>query len=54
MHYADQVGLKNVYDKICELRDRYGEDYWKPAPLLKQLAEAGSTFAEWDKNRSAG
>lgn len=47
MHYADQVGLKNVYDKICEFRDLYGEQYWKPAPLLKQLAEEGSTFAEW-------
>jgi 3-hydroxyacyl-CoA dehydrogenase len=47
MFYADQVGLKNVYDKICEFRDRYGEDYWKPAPLLKELAEKDSSFAEW-------
>lgn len=47
MFYADQVGLKNVYDKICEFRDRYGEDYWKPAPLLKELAEKNSSFAEW-------
>jgi 3-hydroxyacyl-CoA dehydrogenase len=51
MHYADNIGLKQVYDKICEFRDLYGEDYWKPAPLLKQLAEAGSTFAEWDRQR---
>ena len=48
MHYADSVGLKNVYDKICEFRDRYGEEYWKPAPLLKQLAEEGKSFAQWD------
>ena len=27
MHYADQVGLKNVYDKICEFRERDGEMY---------------------------
>ncbi len=47
MFYADQVGLKNVYDKICEFRDRYGEEYWKPAPLLKELAEKGSSFSEW-------
>jgi len=47
MFYADQVGLKNVYDKICEFRDRYGEQYWKPAPLLKELAEKGSSFREW-------
>ena len=48
MHYADSVGLKNVYDKICEYRDRYGEEYWQPAPLLKQLAEEGKSFAQWD------
>ena len=47
MYYADQIGLKQVYDKICEFRDRDGEQYWQPAPLLKQLAEAGKTFAEW-------
>lgn len=54
MFYADQVGLKNVYDKICEFRDRYGEDYWQPAPLLEKLANEGKSFAEWDKERSAG
>ncbi len=48
MHYADSVGLKNVYDKNCEFRDLYGEEYWKPAPLLKQLAEEGKSFAQWD------
>lgn len=49
MHYADQIGLKNVYDKICEFRDRDGEEYWKPAPLLEKLAKEGKTFAEWGK-----
>ena len=44
MHYADHVGLKNVYDKICEFRDRYGEEYWKPAPLLEKLAKEGKRF----------
>ena len=52
MFYADQVGLKNVYDKICEFRDRYGEQYWQPAPLLEQLAKEGKTFAAWDRERS--
>ncbi|CAN0196381.1 unnamed protein product [Discosporangium mesarthrocarpum] len=47
MFYADSVGLKKVYDKICEFRDRYGEQYWKPAPLLKELAEKGSSFSAW-------
>ena len=52
MFYADQVGLKNVYDKICEFRDRYGEQYWQPSPLLEQLAKEGKTFAQWDRERS--
>ena len=51
MFYADQVGLKNVYDKICEFRDRYGDDYWAPAPLLEKLAAEGSTFAEWSASQ---
>ena len=52
MHYADTVGVKKVYEKICEFRDRYGEEYWSPAPLLKQLAEEGKSFAQWDKEKS--
>jgi len=50
MYYADQVGLKNVYDRICEFQERYGEVYWKPASLLETLALEGSTFAEWAKS----
>ncbi len=51
MHFADQVGLKNVYDKICEFRDRDGEQYWQPAPLLEKLAKEGKTFAEWGREQ---
>lgn len=54
MHYADHVGLDKVYATICEFRDRYGADYWQPAPLLEKLAKEGKTFAQWDKERSAG
>ncbi len=47
MFYADQVGLKKVYDTICEYRDNGSEKYWQPAPLLEKLAKEGKTFAEW-------
>ena len=53
MHYADRVGLKRVFDKICEFRDREGELYWKPAPLLEKLAKEGKTFAEWGAEQEA-
>jgi 3-hydroxyacyl-CoA dehydrogenase len=42
MWYADAVGLKKVYDRVIEFD-------WAPAPLLKQLAEEGRTFADFDK-----
>lgn len=47
MHYADSVGLKKIYDTICEYREQYGEVFWQPSALLKQLAEEGKTFAQW-------
>jgi 3-hydroxyacyl-CoA dehydrogenase len=43
MFYADRVGLKSVYDTVSRFYDEHGEA-WKPAPLLKQLAEKGETF----------
>lgn len=48
MWYGDTVGLKNVYDRVCQFYEEHGE-LWTPAPLLKQLAEEGKTFAEFDK-----
>ncbi len=52
MWYADTVGLKNVYDRVGEFHKQHGET-WRPAPLLKQLAEQGKTFAEFTKEQSA-
>ena len=40
LRYADQWGLKNVYDKLLELEKRYGVRF-KPAKLLKEMAEFG-------------
>ena len=51
MFYADLVGLKNVYEKILEFQNRHGEKNWKPANLLKELAESGGSFAAWDKQQ---
>ena len=47
MHYADAVGVKNVYDDVQKYRERYGDLYWTPAPLLEQLAKDGQTFDQW-------
>jgi 3-hydroxyacyl-CoA dehydrogenase len=52
MWYADTVGLKNVYARILEFHQQHGE-LWEPAPLLKQLAEQGKTFADYNKGQHA-
>jgi 3-hydroxyacyl-CoA dehydrogenase len=52
MWHADTVGLQKVYQRICEFHEQHGE-LWAPAPLLRRLAEAGKTFAEFDKERVA-
>lgn len=49
MHYADTLGLKTVYEKICGYAEEFGPRWWEPAPLLKELAEAGKSFADYDK-----
>jgi 3-hydroxyacyl-CoA dehydrogenase len=52
MWHADTVGLQKVYQRICEFHQQHGE-LWAPAPLLRRLAEAGKTFAEFDKEQAA-
>jgi len=42
------MGLKKVYDRILEFEKQHGA-LWEPAPLLKQLAEEGKNFADFDK-----
>jgi 3-hydroxyacyl-CoA dehydrogenase len=52
MWYADTLGLKKVYDRVCEFHQQHGEG-WEPAPLLKRLAEQGKTFAEFNTEQGA-
>ncbi len=49
MFYADTIGLNKVYEAICKYRERYGDLYWTPAPLLEKLAKEGKTFSDWKK-----
>ncbi len=46
MIYADTVGVKHIYDAICSYRERYGDLYWTPAPLLEKLANEGGNFSD--------
>jgi 3-hydroxyacyl-CoA dehydrogenase len=50
MWYADCIGLKTILQRIQEFQRVHGE-LWEPAPLLRDLAEQGRTFAQWDAER---
>lgn len=52
MWYADTVGLKQVYERVSEFQRQHGE-VWRPAPLLKRLADEGKTFADFGKQEGA-
>ncbi len=52
MWYADTVGLKKVYERICEFQKQHGE-LWEPAPLLKRLAQDGKRFSDFSREVEA-
>jgi 3-hydroxyacyl-CoA dehydrogenase len=46
MFWADSIGLRALRDRMLEFGRRTGSDFWKPAPLLDRLADAGRGFLE--------
>jgi 3-hydroxyacyl-CoA dehydrogenase len=51
LFWADSIGLPNIVSGIHSLAQRFGSEYWTPAPLLVELASSGGSFAEWDSRR---
>ncbi len=49
MFYADQVGLKHIAERLSFYAKQTNDPSLEPAPLLKQLAESGETFASYAK-----
>ena len=45
MHYADQVGLPQLRDRLSDYAARLGDQTLAPAPLLDRLAAEGRGFA---------
>src|SRR5256712_620125 len=46
MYWADQVGLKTIRDRMRELQQRTGDEFWRPAGLLGKLADQGQGVLE--------
>ncbi|HET6184666.1 MAG TPA: 3-hydroxyacyl-CoA dehydrogenase NAD-binding domain-containing protein [Acetobacteraceae bacterium] len=45
MYWADQIGVREVYNQIAAWHQQYG-DRWAPAHLLRELAESGTPLRE--------
>jgi len=45
MFWADQIGVREVYNQIASWHQQYGER-WAPSKLLRELAESGTSFRD--------
>ena len=44
LFWADEIGIDNVLKQLEKLQDEYGEDRYRPSPLLKRMARENNTF----------
>ena len=44
LKWADIIGINSVFNQLEELYIHYGDDRYKPSPLLKKMAEENFKF----------
>ncbi|HTO39285.1 MAG TPA: 3-hydroxyacyl-CoA dehydrogenase NAD-binding domain-containing protein [Brumimicrobium sp.] len=44
LKWADEIGIQNVVDQLNVLFEEYGEDRYRPCPLLKRMAKNQENF----------
>jgi len=44
LRWADSIGLPAVLERVERLQQEYGEDRYRPSPLLRRMARAGERF----------
>ncbi len=44
LSWADEMGLDNVLAKLQSMYEEYGEDRYRPSPLLRRMVKEGRTF----------
>ncbi len=42
--WADEIGMENILNQLQALFDEYGEDRYRPNPLLRQMVKRKQTF----------
>ncbi len=44
LQWADEIGLQNVLNRLTKLQNEYGEERYRPSPLIKRLVKQGKRF----------
>ncbi|PKR80161.1 3-hydroxybutyryl-CoA dehydrogenase [Brumimicrobium salinarum] len=44
LKWADEIGISNVLDQLQALFEEYGEDRYRPSPLLRRMAKSQTKF----------
>ena len=44
LSWADEIGLNIVLKRLEALQDLYGDDRYRPSPLMKTMAKSGAKF----------
>lgn len=44
LKWADEIGVKNVFDRLESFYLEYAEDRYRPSPLLRKMAREGQNF----------
>ncbi|XP_064614383.1 peroxisomal bifunctional enzyme-like [Liolophura sinensis] len=48
MFYAEQIGLRRIYDKVCFYQKMHPTvEHWQPSELLKRLADGNVPMKQW-------
>jgi 3-hydroxybutyryl-CoA dehydrogenase len=42
--WGDEIGLERVLERLTALQEEYGEDRYRPSPLLRRMVRAGRRF----------
>lgn len=42
--WADELGLENILRQLEDLQTEYGEDRYRPSPLLKRMVKENKSF----------
>ena len=44
LSWADEIGIKKVFNQLDELYNEYSEDRYRPSPILKRMIKNNQTF----------